>query len=131
MPSFSYGGVSDEREIVFHFGLFHYLTVMLSNCTYNGNVFVSNLEDVEALIRTEFLKITNLELRGVGSSMVRGQTDSLTLGISAGFFSDVANLTESEALSLRVASNEAISNVSGLIVSEVRVETTLIQESTF
>jgi len=131
MPAFIYNNDSSTRGITFDIGLFHYLTIVLSNCTYNGNVFVNNLENVEALLQTEFENISNLKFRGVGSSMVRGQTDSLTLGISAGYYSDVANLTESEALSLRVAANSAISNVSGLTVSEVRVESTLIQESTY
>jgi hypothetical protein len=131
MPNFVYDSESVVRQIDFDPALFHYLTVVLSNCTYNGNVFVADMQGLEALIQAEFESITNLEFRGVGCSMMRGNTDSLTLGISAGYYSTEANLTESEALSLRVASNDAISNVSGLAVSEVRVETTLRQQSTY
>ena len=131
MPAFIYNADSTVRNINFEKGIFHYLTVMLSNCSYNGNVFDNAVEDLEALIRTEFALITNLEFRGVGCSMNRGDTDSLTLGVAAGYYSSVANLTEAEALALRVAANDAISNIDGLTVSEVRVESTLIQQSTF
>lgn len=131
MPSFVYDSESVVRQIDFDPALFHYLTIILSNCIYNGNVFVSDMQSLEALIQSEFEKITNLEFRGVGCSMMRGNTDSLTLGIAAGYYSTQTNLTESEALSLRVASNDAISNISGLAVSEVRVETTLRQQSTY
>jgi hypothetical protein len=131
MPSFVYNSESVVRKIGFDPALFHYLTIVLSNCTYNGNVFVSDMESLEALIQSEFENITNLEFRGVGCSMMRGNTDSLTLGISAGYYSSETNLTEEDALSLRVASNDAISNISGYVVSEVRVESTLRQQSTY
>jgi hypothetical protein len=131
MPTFIYDSQSAVREIKFDPGLFHYLTIVLSNCLYNGNVFITTIEDLESLIQTEFEKISNLEFRGVGCSMMRGNTDSLTLGISAGYYSTETNLTESEALSLRSAANDAVSNISGLTVSEVRVESTLRQQSTF
>jgi len=131
MPAFIYDSTSTTRSLNFQVGLFHYLTIMLSNSSYNGNVFLNNIEDLEALIQTQFGFISDLEFRGVGCSMLRGETDSLTLGISAGYYSDIANLTEAEALALRLASNDAISNIEGLTVSEVRVESTLIQESTF
>lgn len=130
-PPFVYNSTSSTRAINFEKGLFHYLTIMLSNCSYNGNVFVDDISGLEGLIQTQFDLISNLEFRGVGCSMVRGYTDSLTIGISAGYYSSTANLTESEALALRVAANNAISNISGLVVSEVRVESTLIQRSTF
>jgi hypothetical protein len=111
---------------------FQHLTVMLSNCTYNGNVFDNNVEALEALVQTEFVKISNLEMRGVGCSMVRGATDSLTIGIAAGFYtaSVKAKLDSTEALNLRTAINSAITALplSGLVVSEVRAETTLIQD---
>jgi hypothetical protein len=131
MPTFVYQSESSVRQIDFDPGLFHYLTIVLSNCSYNGNVFVSDMTSLEEAIHDEFINITNLEFRGVGCSMMRGNTDSLTLGIAAGYYSSEANLTESDALSLRVAANDAISNVSGLTVSEVRVETTLRQQSTY
>ena len=131
MPSFVYDSTSTTRSLGFQKGLFHYLTIVLSNCTYSGNVFLNDVEDLEALLVTEFKKITDLEFRGVGCSMVRGETDSLTLGVAAGFYSSLVNLTEAEALALRAASNDAISAISGLAVSEVRVESTLIQQSTF
>jgi hypothetical protein len=126
-----YTSDSQSQVIDYDPGLFHYLTIMLSNCTYSGNVFIVDMEGLEALIQAEFENISNLEFRGVGCSMMRGNTDSLTLGISAGYYSTQTNLTESEALSLRVASNDAISNISGFVVSEVRVESTLRQQSTF
>lgn len=130
--TFVYDADSTTRSITFQKGTFHYLTIVLSNSALSGNVFVSTIKTLEADLRTEFVKITNLELRGVGCSMVRGNTDSLTIGISAGYFtaSVVANLTETEATSLRVAANSAISSVPNLTVSEVRVESTLIQQST-
>jgi hypothetical protein len=131
MPSFTYNANSNTRSLTYDSGKFHYLTVVLSNCLYNGSSFVSNVEDVEAVIVTEFKKIENLEFRGVGCSMMRGSTDSLTLGVAAGYCSDLANLTAAEALTLRVAVNEAITNVSSLTVSEVRVESTLKQILSF
>ena len=131
MPTFVYNSTSSSRQIAFEKGLFHYLTVVLSNCTYNGNVFDDSVETLESAIQAQFVLISNLEMRGVGCSMVRGDTDSLTLGVAAGFYSSKANLTEAEALTLRAAINSAITAVSGLVVSEVRVETTLIQESTY
>ena len=131
MPSFVYNANSTVRSINFYKGTFHYLTIVLSNSALSGNVFLANIETLEADIQTEFEKISDLEFRGVGCSMVRGNTDSLTLGISAGYYSLEANLTAAEALSLRVAANDAISNVANLTVSEVRVESTLIQRSTY
>ena len=131
MPTFVYESSSSVRNFQFDPGEFHYLTIVLSNCIYNGNVFIQSMEDLEGLIQTEFVKISNLEFRGVGCSMMRGNTDSLTLGIAAGYYSSETNLTESDALSLRIAVNNAITNVSGLVVSEVRVESTLRQVSTF
>jgi len=131
MPAFVYNSDSVVRKMEFDPGLFHYLTIVLSNCTYNGSVFVTDMESLEALIHAEFEKISDLEFRGVGCSMMRGHVDSLTLGIAAGYYSTETNLTESEALSLRSASNDAVSGVSGLSVSEVRVESTLRQQSTF
>ena len=104
----------------------HYLTISLSNCIYNGNVFLADIEVLEALIQTEFEAISNLEFRGVGCSMVRGDTDSLTIGISASFYTNKANVIESEALTLRNAANNAISNISNLTVAELRVESTNI-----
>lgn len=132
MPTFVYDSESTVNKIQFDPALFHYLTIVLSNCVYNGNVFISDMPSLEALIHDQFILITNLEFRGVGCSMMRGNTDSLTLGIAAGYYSSETNLTEAQALSLRVASNNAISHVTGsLIVSEVRVESTLRQQSTY
>ena len=131
MTDFNYDSHSSVRGFDFTKGKFHYLTIVLSNSAESGNVFLSNIETLQASIQTEFEKISNLEFRGVGCSMVRGDTDSLTLGISAGYYSTSANLTESEATSLRTASLTAVNNVSNLTVSEIRVETNLIQESTF
>jgi len=131
MPNFIYDSQSNVQQINYDPGLFHYLTIMLSNCSYNGNSFVADIESLESLLQIEFDKITNLEFRGVGCSMMRGNTDSLTLGISAGYYDTGTNLSSIEAQALRIASNDAISNISGLFVSEVRVETTLRQEVTF
>jgi len=132
MPTFVYNAESTVRKIGFDPGLFHYMTIVLSNCMYNnGNVFLAAVEDLEALIQIEFEKITNLEFRGVGCSMMRGNTDSLTLGISAGYYDSETNLTEAEALSLRTAANDAIFAISDFTVSEVRVESTLRQQSTY
>lgn len=131
MADFIYDSHSDVRGFDFQKGKFHYLTIVLSNSARSGNVFLTDIETLEADIQTEFENISGLEFRGVGCSMVRGDTDSLTLGISAGYYSDSANLTESEATSLRAASLSAASNVTNLTVSEIRIETNLVQESTF
>jgi hypothetical protein len=131
MPQFIYNAKSNTNQITYDSGSFHYLLIMLSNCSYNGNSFVADIENLESLIQIEFGRISNLEFRGVGCSMMRGNTDSLTLGISAGYYDTTANLTALEAQALRLASNDAISNVSGLFVSEVRVETTLRQQVMF
>ena len=127
----TYNTDSSTRPFGFTKGKYHYLTIVLSNSVYSGNVFIADIEGLEADIRTEMDTIANLEFRGVGCSMVRGDTDSLTLGVSAAYFSSSANLTSAEALSLRTSVNTAISNITGLVVSEVRVESTLIQQSTF
>jgi hypothetical protein len=131
MPVFVYDSNSSVNYFDYNKGRFHYLTIVLSNCIYNGSVFIADIENLESTISTQFKNITNLEFRGVGCSMMRGDTDSLTIGVSAGYYSDLANLTALEATSLRVASNNAISNVSGLTVSEVRVESTLQQIMSF
>lgn len=131
MPTFVYNSESNTRSFDFQNATFHYLTIMLSNCSYNGSVFVYLIEEVEQAIEASFKNITNLEFRGVGCSMVRGNTDSLTLGVAAGYYSNEADLTSTEALSLRTAATEAITSVSGLTVSEVRVESTLKQLSSF
>jgi hypothetical protein len=129
MPSFVYNAASTTRRFSFQKGTFHYLTIVFSNCVYNGNVFDNSVETLEGLIETQFKLITDLEFRGVGCSMVRGDTDSLTLGISAGYYSSHQDLTQTEALSLRAASLLAISAISGLVVSELRIESTLIQQT--
>lgn len=132
MPQFVYNATGAQRSFNFQKGLFYYLNITLSNCIWNGNVFDSNIENLETTLVTTFSNITNLEFRGVGCSMVRGTgTDSLTLGVAAGYYSTKTNLTEVEAIELRAAVNDALTSVSGLTVSEVRVETTLIQKSTF
>jgi hypothetical protein len=148
MPMFVYDANSDVRQFSYRQGLmydseslarkfnyakgmFHYLTIVLSNCMYNGSAFVENVDDLEAAIHDKFIYISNLDFRGVGCSMMHGSTDSLTLGISAGYYSDLANLNALEAMSLRVASNDAITNIEGLTVSEVRVESTLKQLLSF
>jgi len=131
MPMFVYNAHSSVRQFNYDKGMFHYLTIVLSNCIYNGSVYLANVEDLEAAIHDQFILISNLDFRGVGCSMMRGDTDSLTLGISAGYYSDLANLNSTEAMSLRIASNEAISNIEGLTVSEVRVESTLKQILSF
>jgi len=104
----------------------HFLLINLSNCVYNGNVFDNDVETLESLIQTELDTISNLEFRGVGCSMVRGDTDSLTLGAPAAYYNSTANLTESESLSLRSAVVTAMTNITGLTISEIRIETTLI-----
>ena len=129
MPQFNYSNESFIQQINFDTGTFHYLTIVLSNCIYNGSVFIQQIEELEQLILTEFKLISNLQFRGVGCSMVRGDTDSLTIGIAAGYYSDAQDLTQTEALNLRAAVLSAISNITGLIVSEIRVESTLIQET--
>jgi hypothetical protein len=131
MPMFVYDASSSVRSFDYNKGMFNYLTIVLSNCIYNGTVYVANVEDLEAAIYDEFVKIVNLEFRGVGCSMMRGNTDSLTLGISAGYSSELTSLTSLEVMSLRVASSKALTNVSGLTVSELRVESTLKQILSF
>lgn len=136
MPTFEYDKESSTTSQYSQFfsyekGTFHYLTIMLSNCQYNGNVFITDNEGLLVNIQNQFQKITNLEFGGTGSVMVRGNTDSMTLYVIAGYYSTTANLTNSEALSLRSAALNAVTDVENLTVSEIRVESTLLQASTY
>ena len=104
----------------------------MSNCTYNGSTFlsVSDLFTLEDDIHGEIDQISNLEFRGVGSTMVRGDTNSLTIGVSAGFYNNTADLDETPAINLRNAIDNALSNIPNLVYSELRIETNLVQFST-
>jgi len=105
---------------------FHYLTVTLSNCTWNGSVFLTeeNLFSLEDLLRAKFVAIENLEFRGVGASMVRGNTNSLTLGIAAGYFYQKQNLDDFNASELRTQIRSSIAEAGNLAFSEIRIEAT-------
>ena len=106
---------------------FFYLTIILSNCMYNGSAFLSdtNLFALETTIRTSLLNIKDFEFRGVGCSMVRGNTNSLTLGVSAGFYNKQQNLNDATANLMRVKIQNALTNIQGLMFSEIRVETVM------
>jgi len=106
---------------------FYYLTIILSNCMYNGSAFLadSNLFALESTIRTSLLTIKSFEFRGVGCSMVRGNTNSLTLGIAAGYFNKQQNLNDNSADQLRAQIRSALTSISGLVFSEIRIETVM------
>jgi len=106
---------------------FKYLTVNLSNCTYNGSSFLTseNLFALEKMIHNEFDQISELEFRGIGASMVRGNTNSLTLGVAAGYYNSEQSLADTSSEFLRAAIRHAITVIGNLTFSEIRIETTL------
>jgi len=106
---------------------FYYLTIILSNCMYNGSAFLAdtNLFALESTIRTSLLNIQSFEFRGVGCSMVRGNTNSLTLGVSAGFYNTQQNLNNTASEQLRVKIQNALTSIQGLVFSEIRIETVM------
>lgn len=107
---------------------FYYLTIVLSNCMYNGSAFLSDssLFALETTIRNAILSIKEFEFRGVGCSMVRGNVNSLTLGVSAGYFDNKQNLTDTSATLLRTKIRDALTNIQGLVYSEIRIETVIV-----
>jgi hypothetical protein len=106
---------------------FYYMTIILSNCMYGGSAFLSDnaMFDLETIIRNSMEAVTDLEFRGVGCSMVRGSTNSLTLGISAGYFNRKQNLINDESNLLRTKIRNALTNIQGLVFSELRIETVI------
>ena len=106
---------------------FYYLTIILSNCMFNGSAFLNdvNLFALETTIRNSLLNILNFEFRGVGCSMVRGNTNSLTLGISAGFYDKKQNLNDSSTEYLRIKIQNALTSIQGLVFSEISIETVM------
>jgi len=106
---------------------FYYLTIVLSNCMYNGSAFLSdtNMFALETTIRNSLTNIHNLEFRGVGCSMVRGNTNSLTIGVAAGYFNNKQNLSINDANQLRVQIRNILTNIQGLVFSEIRIETVI------
>lgn len=105
-----------------------YLTIILSNCTYQGSSFLSvdQLSQLKKNIRNFINDLEDFEFRGVGCSMVRGNTNSLTLGISAGYFFNTQKLTDSVSSTLRVAIRNKIADIQGLAFSQIRIETSYI-----
>ena len=94
---------------------------------YGGTAFLSDtaLFNLETIIRNSLLSIKNFEFRGVGCSMVRGNTNSLTLGVSAGYFNNQQNLTDTNANLLRTQIRNALTSIQGLVFSEIRIETVI------
>lgn len=127
-----YDGISSIRRLTFEVARKYYLTAVMSNCTYNGSTFLSvaDLFILENSIHNEIDSISSLQFRGIGASMVRGDTNSLTLGVSATFYNNTADLDETPAITLRNAIDNALSNIPNLVYSELRIETNIIQFST-
>ena len=122
---------SSTRSFEFDKGEEYYLSVQLYGCTYSGSSWVSDLSQLAADLRSEFDDIANLEFRGVGANMVRGDQNALTIGIGASIYSSTENLTQNQAVQLRTAVRNAVLNVSGLSFSEIRVDTAFVQSSTY
>jgi len=122
---------SNTNRIQFSKGNVYYLSVMISDAVYQGSVWVSDLSQLCEDLRDEFNSIANLEFRGVGVNMVRGNHNSLTLGIGASVYSSTENLTQTQAVLLRTQVRNAVLNVSGLSFSEIRVDTAFVQSSTY
>jgi hypothetical protein len=110
---------------------FFYLTIQLSNCTYNGSTFLTDesLFALESSIRNGFAEISNLDFRGVGANVVKGSTNSLTLGIAAGYFGSQQDLTNLEVENLRINVRSAMVTISGLTFSEIRIEVVLLEKT--
>jgi len=127
----TYDGISATRNFVFEIGRRYYLTTLMSNCIYNGSTFltVSDLFTLENNIHTQIDTVANLDFRGIGANMVRGNTNSLTLGISASYYNATADLDGTPAINLRIAIDNVLSNIPSLVYSELRIETTLIQKT--
>ena len=125
----NYNDSSSTRLLKYKVGRWYYLTVVLSNCVYNGSTWVgvSNLFTLESALHDAFNTISNLHFRGIGTNLVRGVTNSITIGISAGFYNTTADLDSTPAITLRSSILGALSGVSGLVYSQVRVETNMIQ----
>jgi hypothetical protein len=128
-----YDGVSVTRRLTFEIGRRYYLTIVMSNCSYNGSTFltVDDLFTLENSIHNEIDNVSDLQFRGIGSTMVRGDTNSLTLGVSASYYNTTADIDGTPAITLRNAIDSALSNIPSLVYSELRVETNLIQHTTY
>lgn len=127
----NYNTDSATKYINFEQGANFYLSVTLSNCTYNGNVWITDLSTLSDAIRDELALIPNLQFRGIGDNMVRGNHNALTIGIGASYYYGIENLTETQAIDLRTRIRNGVLNVSGLSFSEILIETAFVQSSTF
>ena len=116
---------------IFSANQFYYMTVVLSNCTYNGSVFLTdtNLFALEKTLRDGFSNVLGLDFRGIGSSMVRGSVNSLTLGFAAGYYNQKQHLQYNNASDLNFAIKSALSNIPGLGFSELRTEVAFLGRS--
>lgn len=127
----NYNANSATKTLIFDPGTAYYLSITLSNCTYNGSVWVTDLSALSDALRDEFATIPNLQFRGVGNNMVRGNHNSLTIGVGASYYYGTENLTESQAIDLRTRIRNGVLNISGLSFSEILIETAFVQSSTF
>lgn len=105
----------------------YFLTIHISNCLYNGT---SYLEDSDRIVLSNelsnyFKQIREIEFRGVGFTTVRGNHNSLNVGIGGAFYNSKENITRSEMFSLRAKVRKILNDyVKGLAFSEVRIEVT-------
>jgi len=105
----------------------YFLTIHISNCLYNGT---SYLEDSDRLVlSSEFSKffrdIPGIEFRGVGFTIVRGNHNSLNIGMGGAFYNNKENITRTEMFSLRAKVRKILNDyIRDLSFSEVRIEVT-------
>jgi len=126
-----FDNASETRQFIFETGQYYYLFVLLSQATESGSVWSTDPYQLADDIRTELITINGLELRGISTAIVRGSVNSLNIGIVAGFYNGQQNLTQTNASTLRASMVSALNNIVRLAYSEIRIEVTLIQKSTY
>ena len=127
----NYNTNSNTQQFIFKEGKVYYLSITMANCTYNGSVWVTDLSTLSNDLRVNLVAIPNLEFRGVGSNMVRGNHNSLTIGVGASYYSGLQDLTQTEAIQLRTQIRNAVLITAGLSFSEILIETAFVQSSTY
>ena len=91
--------------------------IYISNCLFGGNAFLEAKKQVESSIIAEFSKMKGLKFTGINSNVVRGDHNSFSL-IVRGVIYDY------KGLSLEILVKLALSRISDLFFSEIRIEQT-------
>ena len=105
----------------------YFLTIHISNCLYNGTAY---LEDADRLIISNdfsnyFREIEGIDFRGVGFTTVRGNHQSLNIGIGGAFYNSKESISRTEMFSLRAKVRKILNDcIKYLSYSEVRIEVT-------